>query len=104
MKATNILVWAAAWDTFVTNDGRLARVDPARIYGIKRQLVLFDLLYWEVLHGKGPIIISRSGTMHMSYVIVMHYGMHRIRCVLIGNGEECLAAFANLPHFRCNAC
>ena len=93
-----------ARDTFVTNGGRPARADPDRIYGIKQRSVLFDLPYWEVLHGKGPIIISRIGTMHMLYVIVMHYGMHRICCVLIGNGEGCLVAIANLPHFRCNAC
>ena len=43
MKGTNILVWAATRDTFVTNGGRPARANPARIYGIKRLSVLFDL-------------------------------------------------------------
>ena len=35
MKATYILVWAVARDTFVINDGKPARVDPVCIYGIK---------------------------------------------------------------------
>ena len=66
MKATYILVWAATRDTFVTNGGRPARANPTRIYGIKRRSVLFDLLYWEELHGKAYHHIQNW---HHSYVV-----------------------------------